>query len=179
MDPLQRQRASGSRSSCQSPHGRGRRAGTARHIGKGTTGVPEIPQPAGWQDRHRTPGDSRGEDSLSPSTSHRAWHTVEHRQQGGKLCPSVRRNPLRRHLFIPQTFSECLRGQSSPEVHSRSPRRPPAQTSALSMTSLGLESWTQGLAFPCSLPKAQGSESLLRRARGRLPQQTPGAAVQG
>lgn len=150
------------------PHGKDRWVGTAQHTGK-KTGVLEISWPAGWQDRPRTPGSSqrmRTALSLAPCTRPGTrWSTG---RGASKLCPSVRGHPLCRHLFIPQTFSKCLWGQNSPEVHSRSPLRPPTQTSALSTTSPHLESWTGRAWLPSAhSPKQEPKQE--RRVVSKLP----------
>lgn len=141
----------------------------------------EIPQPAVWQDRPRPPGIShRARTALSLASRIRPGTQWSIGRGAGKLCPSVRRHPLCRHLFISQTFNKCLWDQSCPEVHARSPLRPPAQTSALSITSFCLV-LDSGAWLPLATPQGQREQvTLNKREQGRgATANSPVAAVQG
>lgn len=102
-----------------------------------------------------------------PSAQQEARHGVSTGRAAGELHLPCR------HVFMPQTFSRCLWGQSSPAVHSRSPRRPPAQASALSLPFV-LSPGPGRLASPCPPPEAQvGRGHGKGRNRAKWPQSTP------
>lgn len=168
---MQRQRASGSRSSCQSPHGRGRWVGTAGHTGTGTT-VPEIPQPAGWQDRHRTPGDSKARTACP---------------RAPRTGPGTRGAPAAGwvNYVLLRGGIPCV-GICSSHKHlvnasgARAPRSSSQVTSEASCTgicSLQDFPWSRvpdsGPGFPLLAPQAQGSRACSGEHGGAAPANAP------
>lgn len=107
-------------------HGRGSQADTAQHILQ--IRKQECLKSHGWcGDRtHRTQDSRELPESEDCSARQEAWHRARAGSVAAELRPAVRRHLPCRHVFIPQTFSKCLWGQRSPQVHSRSPRGPPS-----------------------------------------------------